>query len=233
MHSGYPTAETPETNIVSWYYKTEDFVFSSPARYQERVFIGSDDGKINCLNAEDGIEIWNFSTGDWADSSPAVYKGNVYFDSVDNNVYCLNIYGGSEIWNFSTDNWVYSSPALYNDKLYIDSWDGNVYCLDTEICTEIWKYRTKEKVRSSAAIYRGKVYIGKVIKRCIAYVTRLLIIPQLTLQLMVQEVALLLTNMITTVNQLIEMEMRFIITFDGLILMLNVGMVLTLLVRIL
>jgi len=155
VHSGYSTAETPETNIVSWYYKTEDFVYASPAVYEERVFIGSDDGKMYCLNAEDGTEIWNFSTGGWADSSPALYIG-----SWDGNVYCLDADTGKEIWTYSTNDSVFSSPAIFNGKLYIGSDDGNMYCLNAGNGSKIWAYQTEDWVWSSPSVVYGKVYFG-------------------------------------------------------------------------
>ena len=159
-HSGYSTADTPETNKVTWTYATGDWVYSSPAVSDGKVYIGSDDGNVYCLDADDGIEKWNYTTGYWADSSPAVSDGKVFIGSLDYKVYCLDAGDGTEIWTYATGGWVYSSPAVSDGKVFIGSWDGNVYCLDADDGTEIWTYATGAWVWSSPAVCDGKVYIG-------------------------------------------------------------------------
>ena len=96
-HSGYSTADTTETNNVTWTYTTGGWVYSSPAVSDGKVYIGSDDDSFYCLDADNGTEIWNYATGDWVDSSPAVSDGKVYFGSLDYKMYCLDAGDGTKI----------------------------------------------------------------------------------------------------------------------------------------
>ena len=120
-HSGRSSSSSPDTNIVTWTHKTGDWVYSSPTVFNDKLYIGSEDGKLYCLNANDGEELWNFTTGDWVDSSPAIKDDRVFFGSVDNKLYCLSAVDGIEIWNFTTGGWVYSSPAVFDGRVFFGS----------------------------------------------------------------------------------------------------------------
>jgi hypothetical protein len=135
-------------------------VWSSPAVYDGKVYFGSGDFKVYCMNAGDGAIIWSYETGNWVDSSPAVSDGKVYIGSYDHKVYCLDASNGKEIWNYTTGGSVDSSPAVSDGKVYIGSFDNKVYCLDASNGNEIWSYTTGDDVRSSPAVSDGKLYIG-------------------------------------------------------------------------
>jgi parallel beta-helix repeat protein len=172
-HTGYSTSTAPNTNNVLWSYRTgtvRPVVFSSPAVADGKVYVGSDDGKVYCLDAignGDGTTsvMWNYTTGDSVFSSPAVADGKVYVGSTDGNVYCLYASIGAKFWSYTTDvtqisNSVYSSPAVADGKVYAGSYDHCVYCLDASTGTKIWSYTTSDWVHSSPAVADGKVYAG-------------------------------------------------------------------------
>ena len=64
-------------------------VYSSPAVADGKVFVGSYDDKVYCLNAATGAFIWSYTTGNYVDSSPAVADGIVYVGSMDGKVYAF------------------------------------------------------------------------------------------------------------------------------------------------
>ena len=73
-HTGYSTSTAPNTNNTMWSYTTGGPVTSSPAVVDGKVYVGSDDGKVYCLDALTGAHIWNYTTDpiDALESSPAV-----------------------------------------------------------------------------------------------------------------------------------------------------------------
>jgi outer membrane protein assembly factor BamB len=73
---------------------------SDPAVAYERVYVGSSDFDVFCLDASTGVQIWNFTTDAEVYSSPTVADGCVLAGSYDGNVYCLNASDGSELWSF-------------------------------------------------------------------------------------------------------------------------------------
>ena len=69
-------------------------MWSSPAVVDGRVYIGSGDFKVYCLNATTGEHIWNYTTGACVFSSPAVADGKVYVGSAYGKVYCFGLHFG-------------------------------------------------------------------------------------------------------------------------------------------
>ena len=70
-------AETPLRNI--WKYKINGDVWSSPAIIDDKVYIGSFNHNVYCLDVINGSYIWNYNTKDLVRSSPAVADGKIYF----------------------------------------------------------------------------------------------------------------------------------------------------------
>ena len=135
--------------------------YSSPAVVNGKVYIGSTNGKIYCLNADDGTELWNFSTGGSIFSSPTVADGYVYIGSHSRKVYCINADTGLEEWNYTTDGHVTSSPTVVNNRAYVGSIDGKLYCLDAIDGNYLWNFTTLGPISyCSPAVVDGFVYFG-------------------------------------------------------------------------
>ena len=160
IHTGYSDSPTSRTNDKLWNYTTGSNVYSSPAVADGKVYVGSSDGKVYCLNALNGTCLWSYPTGGQVESSPAVSDLRVYVGSYDNKLYCLDALTGASIWNYTTNNDVRSSPAVFGGKVYVGSLDGKVYCLDASTGAYVWNYTTGGSVFSSPAVDNGKVYIG-------------------------------------------------------------------------
>jgi hypothetical protein len=77
------------TSVKIWEYTTGSLVLSSPAVTDGKVYVGSEDHKMYCLNAVTGVKIWEYTTGDAVRSSPAVVNGKVYIGSYQGKVYCF------------------------------------------------------------------------------------------------------------------------------------------------
>ena len=159
-HSGYSTSTAPQTNNTIWNYATGGSIWSSPAIVDNKVYVGSNDGKIYCLNALTGAHIWSYTTNDIVDSSPAVAYGYVYIGSTDNNVYCLDASTGAKIWNYTTGGDVRSSPTIDSGNLYVGSYDNEMYCLNAFSGALIWSYTTGGPISSSPAVADGRVFVG-------------------------------------------------------------------------
>jgi outer membrane protein assembly factor BamB len=168
-HSGYSTSGGPNTNKILWTYTVGDYMYSSPAVVEGRVYFGSENSKMYCLNASSGTLLWSYTTGDRIWSSPAVTDGKIFFGSRDGKVYCLDAFNGSEIWEFLVPPWprglspqdtyVDSSPAVVDGRVYIGTNNRYVYCLDASSGDVIWSYPTGSWVFSSPAVVNNKVYV--------------------------------------------------------------------------
>jgi len=158
---------------VKWMYKTGEAVTSSPAVVDGKVYIGSNDQNLYCLDAYTGEKIWSFKTEYRIASSPAVVGGRVYIGPDDGYIYCLdaktgeqkwkvNLYGGNVptyLWEVAT--WqARSSPVVIGDRLWVGALDGKVYCLETSSGRSQWTYQTGGPIGGSPAYSNGVIYIA-------------------------------------------------------------------------
>src|SRR5258708_2523122 len=83
---------------VSWTFKTNGAVISSPAVTGGTVYVGSSDGNLYAIDRETGKQKWKFRTQGPISSSPAVANGTVYFLSYDGVFYALSADSGTARW---------------------------------------------------------------------------------------------------------------------------------------
>jgi len=158
--TGYSWSKAPENNQTLWSYATGGRMLSSPAVADGKIYMGSEDGKIYCLNATTGEHIWNYTTGSYVFHCPTVVDDKVYIGSWDHKVYCLNAKTGVLIWNYTVGGWVESCPAVADCRVFVSSGDNKIYCLNATTGEHIWNYTTSSSMYSSPAVVDGKVYIG-------------------------------------------------------------------------
>ncbi|MBK5190585.1 MAG: PQQ-binding-like beta-propeller repeat protein, partial [Methanosarcinales archaeon] len=162
-NTGSSLANTPDGDNLLWSYTTGDQVYSSPAVVNDKVFVGSYDGNIYCLDADTGGYKWRYKTGNWVRSSPAVANGRVFVGSDDGNIYCLDEDTGEKLWSYKTKYGVDSSPAVADGRVFVGSFDGKIHCLDEYTGIEIWSSTiasASSGVFSSPAVVDGKVFVG-------------------------------------------------------------------------
>jgi len=159
----------PANLTMRWAFTTEGAVISSPSVANARVYVGSHDKNIYCIDSRTGNLIWNFTTGARIKSSPAIANARVYVGPDDGYVHCLDASNGSLIWstfvggyievNFAAAPALRSSPTVVDGKVYVGSLDTNVYCLDGKDGDVYWTFKTEGYITSSPAVANGAVYI--------------------------------------------------------------------------
>jgi outer membrane protein assembly factor BamB len=159
----------PANLTLKWKFEASGAVVSSPSVAEGRVYFGSQDKHVYCVDAGTGAFIWKFNTTERIASSPAVVEGKVYIGPDDGTIYCLDAYNGSLLWstyaggyveaNFGAAVNLRSSPTVVEGKVYVGSLDKNVYCLDANTGDVEWTYQTEGYITSSPAVVDGVVYI--------------------------------------------------------------------------
>jgi len=136
----------PENLTLRWNFTTNGAVTSSPSIVEGRVYVGSQDKNIYCLDARSGSLIWKFHTNEpnmtTFGSSPAVAGGKVYIGPDDGNFYILDADTGEELKRVPMGTYrsvqislgqhnIDSSPIIYNNRVYVASiHDSLLHCLD-------------------------------------------------------------------------------------------------------
>jgi outer membrane protein assembly factor BamB len=159
----------PANLTLRWKFTTGGGVVSSPSVAYGRVYFGSQDKNVYCVDARNSKLLWRFETEARIKSSPAVVDGKVYIGPDDGNVYCLDAYNGNLIWkrdaggyieaHFSAAVQLRSSPMVVNSSVYVGSLDTNLYCLDADNGEINWMFKTEGYITSSPAVVDGAVYV--------------------------------------------------------------------------
>ena len=142
-----------------WTFTAGDRVVGSPAVALGRVWFGSDDGAMYCVDASTGAKVWAWrpASAEYGDcspnycehglcacgkirSSPAVDdEGSVYFGSYDFHVYKVDK-DGKTVWSVPTGGAIYGPVTLSDDGFaYVGSFDGFVYAIAASDGTVAWK----------------------------------------------------------------------------------------------
>src|SRR5918993_4524332 len=73
-----------------------------PSVAGDRVYFGSADGNLYCLDKRDGTLIWRFKTEDSLKATPTIAGDKIIASGLDHYVYCLNAADGPLIWKYKT-----------------------------------------------------------------------------------------------------------------------------------
>jgi outer membrane protein assembly factor BamB len=75
-----------------WKFRTSGKIRSSPILTEEgmKIFVGSLDSHIYCLDANSGRLVWKFPTMGWIDSSPSIAHGLLLVGSRDGFLYVFD-----------------------------------------------------------------------------------------------------------------------------------------------
>ena len=168
-----------------WMYDAVGGISSSPAIYNDRVYIVSTSNgmgayQVHCMHYIDGGAMgglyWVKGLDNTSEmntsfiSSPTVVNDKLYIGSFDFNsgegkTICLDANSGDEIWRNLTGDTVKSSPAVYDEKVFVGSNDGKLYCFNANNGDKLWDFETYDpkgvaEIISSPAVADEKVYFG-------------------------------------------------------------------------
>lgn len=131
-HTGHSTepAPTRRDTAPAWVLLTGDAVYSSPTVANDRVFVGSSDGRLYAFDLEGGLKWKTVFLGGPLYSSPAFDGDIVFIGSLNGSIYAIDAKSGSIKWNRPTQDAVYSSPTVVDGVVFIGSDDGNLYAIN-------------------------------------------------------------------------------------------------------
>lgn len=138
--SGNRCYATNKDGEILWSFDSAGVITSSPVYRKGRVFFGSWDNKLYCLDEKDGSEIWSFETNWGIASSPEITEDQVFVGGLDSNFYALDIETGGLEWFYKCMAAIHSKPVSYGDYVFFGSDDGRVYALDKKTGKNIWSF---------------------------------------------------------------------------------------------
>jgi outer membrane protein assembly factor BamB len=157
----------------------EPFEHGRPAidAAHRRVFVGSSDGGLYAVRADDGRGIWRFNTVGPVQSEPLYDPGEdvVYFGSNDGALYRVGAESGALGWRFMTNAEINRRPVLQNGLVYAVNANDTVVAIEAKTGKLRWTQHRTPAFGMEIAGYAGplvtpdRVYIAFSDGRVAAY----------------------------------------------------------------
>jgi eukaryotic-like serine/threonine-protein kinase len=164
--TGVSPAGLSNSLSLLWTYKAGGPVKSSAAIVGGKVFIGSDDQHLHCIDLKTGRKIWTLATEGPIESSPLVLDQLVYVGSSDGSLYAADITSGKVAWSYKTEDKILGAPnwlvAPDNKSKWIlaGSYDYRLYCFDALTGKTNWTFETGNYINGTPAVADGKTVFG-------------------------------------------------------------------------
>lgn len=164
-NQGVNDTSTTNSDLI-WSSSIGSITQGSPAAVAEdnKLYIGTDDGKLFALDRLTGSTIWEQDYGASAaiKGSPTIGKDLVYFGAADYKVYAVEASNGNTKWSETTSGIIDSSPAIniVDEILFIGSNDGKFYAYNSLTGSLIWSYQVGSAIKSSPVVADNRVFFA-------------------------------------------------------------------------
>ena len=144
---------------------------------KRRVFVGSSDGGLYALRADDGRGLWRFETLGPVQCEPLYdpIEDVVYFGSNDGALYKVAAFDGKLLWRFSTNAEISRRPVLKKGLLYVVNANDTIIAIETATGKIRWTQHRRPAFGMEIAGYAGplvtddRVYVAFSDGRVAAY----------------------------------------------------------------
>lgn len=159
------------TGVQVWNYQPIAWISSSPALWNDIIYITQSTGDVTALNATSGDLIWSSHiTNSEEFSSPTLSDGMVYVGTQDELIYALNALTGKTVWTHTLEGGADSCSAVANGRIYVaTTYGGNsisgvhaggVCALEAITGISIWNTTIGSIMNSSPTVADGVVFVG-------------------------------------------------------------------------
>ena len=130
-----------------WSFQAAGWIWGAPTVAEDRVFFGSQDKNVYCLDKRRKTPLWSFATKARIEAGVAYRDGSVYIGSCDGRFYRVNAETGKEVWSYQTpisqgaNPAIYSAPLCTENAVYFGSFDGHLYCLKIDSGELKWRLK--------------------------------------------------------------------------------------------
>jgi outer membrane protein assembly factor BamB len=118
-----------EGGLEKRYPKERSGIWASPVLWNNRVYIGSNNGYLYCLTADEGRLVWRTQAGAPIWGTSPVVDGRVVFGDKSGRMHMLSAETGEPLWDLKIGDNVNATPAILGGRIYIGAFNGLLYCL--------------------------------------------------------------------------------------------------------
>ncbi|MBI2609317.1 MAG: PQQ-binding-like beta-propeller repeat protein [Deltaproteobacteria bacterium] len=154
-----------------WRFNVPQGFEAPPLYYQNKVYVGANDGFFYCLHAHSGRVVWKYQTEYSILSEPIINNHSIYFLNSQDELYALDLESGKWQWHYKRDfkkdrMTIHgsSTPLVSHNSLYVGFSDGYFVSLNSATGALNWIKKLVEGGRfqdiDSQPVFQGdRVYI--------------------------------------------------------------------------
>jgi outer membrane protein assembly factor BamB len=94
-----------------------------------RALVGSDDGRLRCLDLSSGQALWEHRTGGAVRSQPVLVGNRVLFGSDDGYLYCVDFGTGARLWRTYCGGPLGTAAAITGDRAVVGTVGYGIGCV--------------------------------------------------------------------------------------------------------
>lgn len=138
---------------------------------EKRLYIGSHDYHLYCINAQTGEEIWKVETDNYVVSTPSIVASlpAVCFGGCDGLLHVVSAVDGEKMHEVEIGQYIANSVAARDGVAYVSHYGGDVLAVDISSGETIWKVTTGVEYQATPAVTEDLVLIGGRDKKLVAY----------------------------------------------------------------
>lgn len=142
---------------------------SSAAIVGGRVYVGTLNGNLHCLDRRTGKTVWTYRSIDDPDpetfapgfkAGPLVTAESIYIGDEDGIFHAVDRATGDKQWRFETGALIAGCASMLGDRLFVGSHDSFLYCLNKNDGSLVWKFQTDDRVNCSPAISGNYTFVA-------------------------------------------------------------------------
>jgi outer membrane protein assembly factor BamB len=155
---------------LAWEKEAGGAFYSSPAIFQDTIYLGNSDHNVYAFDLQTGIPKWKSTLPERVyGSSPQIDGTTLYIACVNGCIFALSLADGKETNRYcltkgqflGTHPDILGSPLVADGKLYFGSDDQSIYCFDLAGGARRWSFATQGSVHDAAAsLLDHLVYMG-------------------------------------------------------------------------
>lgn len=134
----------------------------------QRLFVGSSDRGLYCLDASDGTVLWRFETVGHVQSAPLYDAATetLYFGSDDGALYKVDARNGELRYRFATNSEISERPVLVGNRLFFVNANDTVISLDASTGKMVWNQHRapvsgmQVAGHSGLLVWGSRVFVG-------------------------------------------------------------------------
>ena len=145
-HSGTLVALEVDTGRQQWSVDLDLPISGGLGYGDQKVVLGTIEGQVYTLNAQDGSVLWSSSVSSEVLSTPSVNSDIVVAQSIDNRIYAFDAETGEELWQHDAGAPILSvrgnSSSMILNNMVIAAFDnGKLTAFNSENGSLIWETR--------------------------------------------------------------------------------------------